>query len=115
MWQQNQAFRHNEWDELSNFHVTLFSKVPIVNLRVVSFLHKDRKHEDDSYVNWEYQSTSQKVKHGLRIENKVSKNKVSSYCEALGYIYISIFVFMIEYYQNCFQLCKLYQPSTISN
>ena len=45
-----------------------------------------RKREDYIHVKGEYQGTLQKLKHYLRRENKVNENKVSLYCETLGYM-----------------------------
>ena len=41
-------------------------------------LHKtDRKWQDYVYIQCEYKSTKQKIKHLLREENKVKENKIS--------------------------------------
>ena len=42
------------------------------------FPHKDnRKWQDYVYIQCEYKSTKQKIKHLLREENKVKENKIS--------------------------------------
>ena len=37
----------------------------------------DRKWQDYVYIQYEYKSTKQKIKHLLREENKVKENKIS--------------------------------------
>ena len=44
-----------------------------------------RKWQDYVYIQCEYKSTKQKIKHLLREENKVKENKISK-CEALRYV-----------------------------
>ena len=39
--------------------------------------HLDRKWQDYVYIQCEYKSTKQKIKHLLREENKVKENKIS--------------------------------------
>ena len=41
------------------------------------FNHPDRKWQDYVYIQCEYKSTKQKIKHLLREENKVKENKIS--------------------------------------
>ena len=61
-------------------------------LRNYIILHHDkrvepnRKLQDYVYTDGEYQSTLRKIKHYFRRENKVNRNKVSSYCETLSYM-----------------------------
>ena len=45
----------------------------------------NRKRQDYAYVKREYQCTFQKIKPYSWRENKVNKNKDSSYCETLWY------------------------------
>ena len=49
---------------------------------ILQFLHSDensfnRKWQDYVYIQCEYKSTKQKIKHLLREENKVKENKIS--------------------------------------
>ena len=44
------------------------------------------KHEDYVYVNGEYQDAMKKIKHYLRCENQVNKNKILWYYETLTYM-----------------------------
>ena len=46
-------------------------------LSVISFNSFDRKWQDYVYIQCEYKSTKQKIKHLLREENKVKENKIS--------------------------------------
>ena len=39
--------------------------------------HSNRKWQDYVYIQCEYKSTKQKIKHLLREENKVKENKIS--------------------------------------
>ena len=39
--------------------------------------HENRKWQDYVYIQCEYKSTKQKIKHLLREENKVKENKIS--------------------------------------
>ena len=53
-------------------------KYPIVTLTVVCFQTVSyRKWQDYVYIQCEYKSTKQKIKHLLREENKVKENKIS--------------------------------------
>ena len=40
-------------------------------------VYMDRKWQDYVYIQFEYKSTKQKIKHLLREENKVKENKIS--------------------------------------
>ena len=46
----------------------------------------NRKCQDYIYVNWEYYSTMQIIKHYFKHENKVNENKVLTFCEASRYM-----------------------------
>ena len=43
----------------------------------VVWIQVDRKWQDYVYIQCEYKSTKQKIKHLLREENKVKENKIS--------------------------------------
>ena len=49
-----------------------FRKMGILSTKIV-----DRKWQDYVYIQCEYKSTKQKIKHLLREENKVKENKIS--------------------------------------
>ena len=46
-------------------------------LWLIKWTHDDRKWQDYVYIQCEYKSTKQKIKHLLREENKVKENKIS--------------------------------------
>ena len=43
----------------------------------ITYTHTYRKWQDYVYIQCEYKSTKQKIKHLLREENKVKENKIS--------------------------------------
>ena len=48
----------------------------VISLNIINYLF-DRKWQDYVYIQCEYKSTKQKIKHLLREENKVKENKIS--------------------------------------
>ena len=52
-----------------------YSSAPRVNIGTVIIYN--RKWQDYVYIQCEYKSTKQKIKHLLREENKVKENKIS--------------------------------------
>ena len=49
-------------------------RVPVL---LVNINNRNRKWQDYVYIQCEYKSTKQKIKHLLREENKVKENKIS--------------------------------------
>ena len=48
-----------------------------INHMLVNEINTNRKWQDYVYIQCEYKSTKQKIKHLLREENKVKENKIS--------------------------------------
>ena len=48
-----------------------------INLKAFGMVNMNRKWQDYVYIQCEYKSTKQKIKHLLREENKVKENKIS--------------------------------------
>ena len=51
--------------------------IPALYHKLQSWKSSDRKWQDYVYIQCEYKSTKQKIKHLLREENKVKENKIS--------------------------------------
>ena len=61
-------------------HKNISEKQPwyvVIDLQLFNDLVINRKWQDYVYIQCEYKSTKQKIKHLLREENKVKENKIS--------------------------------------
>ena len=68
----NIAQSQNIW-----FHVICVQETWLSEMSDYSLVDIDRKWQDYVYIQCEYKSTKQKIKHLLREENKVKENKIS--------------------------------------
>ena len=68
------------WDEIDttflNFNVCTVAVWEWIS-NLIPHIIVDRKWQDYVYIQCEYKSTKQKIKHLLREENKVKENKIS--------------------------------------
>ena len=67
------------------------------------------------YVKEEYRDTLQTIKHYLRREHKVNRDKISSKWAKLSYIYKHMYKHNEKQYKCCTALCESYKPIIISD